>query len=306
MEGETKMKITKNRQKNKTLIGKRIGILGKGGSGKSTITVLLAKALRDSGYQVCVLDADSTNIGLHQALGFKKSPEPLMDYFGGTEFSGGSVSCPVDNPTPLPKSEVYLDELSDKYYSEKQGLFLLVSGKIGDKGPGAGCDGPISKITRDFKIKGIENCVTLIDVKAGMEETGRGITTGMDWLITVVDPTTAAIQIAEDIKRQVQEMKAGKLPDTKHLGSKELVERANKIFREATVKKSFAVLNKISDKKTEKYLKEKLKKKGIEPIGVVQEDSSISRAWLEGKSLEGIKAKISIEKVIKRLEAMNI
>jgi len=40
-----KMKNTESRQKNKTLIGKRIGILGKGGSGKSTITVLLAKAL---------------------------------------------------------------------------------------------------------------------------------------------------------------------------------------------------------------------------------------------------------------------
>jgi len=68
-----------NRRGNKKLAGKKIGILGKGGSGKSTITVLLAKALRKHGYDVCVLDADSANIGLHQALGIDKPPASLID-----------------------------------------------------------------------------------------------------------------------------------------------------------------------------------------------------------------------------------
>jgi len=62
-----------NGKENRILAGKRIGIVGKGGSGKSTVTVLLAKALRKHGYDVCVLDADSTNIGLHQALN-RKTP----------------------------------------------------------------------------------------------------------------------------------------------------------------------------------------------------------------------------------------
>ncbi len=70
-------------------------MLGKGGSGKSTITVLLAKALAKQNYKVCVFDADSTNVGIYQALGFDKSPKSLMDYFGGTVFYGGAVSCPA-------------------------------------------------------------------------------------------------------------------------------------------------------------------------------------------------------------------
>ena len=55
---------------------KRIGIFGKGGSGKSTLTILLAGALRDQDYHVCLLDADSTNLGLAKVLGFNRTPAP--------------------------------------------------------------------------------------------------------------------------------------------------------------------------------------------------------------------------------------
>jgi CO dehydrogenase nickel-insertion accessory protein CooC1 len=56
------------------LDGLRIGVFGKGGSGKSTVTVFLAAALREAGYSVVVLDADSTNHGLAAALGWGRSP----------------------------------------------------------------------------------------------------------------------------------------------------------------------------------------------------------------------------------------
>ena len=59
----------------KPLAGQRIGLFGRGGSGKSTCSVLLAKALARAGYTVCVVDADSTNEGLPQALGADKIPD---------------------------------------------------------------------------------------------------------------------------------------------------------------------------------------------------------------------------------------
>ena len=49
-----------------------------------------------------ILDADSTNLGMPGALGLTSEPEPLLDLFGGMAFSGGRVTCPVDDPTPLP------------------------------------------------------------------------------------------------------------------------------------------------------------------------------------------------------------
>jgi len=69
--------------KSGTLSGKRIGIFGKGGAGKSTVAVLIAKVLRTLGYQVCVLDADSTNVGLSRAFGISPTPKTLLDYYGG-------------------------------------------------------------------------------------------------------------------------------------------------------------------------------------------------------------------------------
>jgi len=199
---------------------------------------------------------------------------------------------------------INLAKIPKKYYRfDQKGLLLFQLGKIGDKGPGAGCDGPISKIARDLRIEGIEGQpVTLIDVKAGLEDFARGIITSMDWIVTVVDPTIASIQIAENIKNLISRIKSGELPATQHLKSPELIEEANRIYKEARIKESFVLLNKIKDEKIGNYVSKKLKEKGLKTIGIIYEDPSISLSWLEGKPLEEIKASKDIMNAIKRLE----
>jgi CO dehydrogenase nickel-insertion accessory protein CooC1 len=290
---------------NRTLIDTRIGVFGKGGSGKSTFVVLLAQSLRKRAYNVYVLDADSTNIGLAQALGIEQAPVPLLDYFGGMVFSGGLVTCPVDDPTPLTNAQIRLNDLPTRYYARNQdGITLLTAGKIAGRGPGAGCDGPVAKIARDFCIQDQERAVTLVDFKAGFEDTARGAITSLDWAVVVVDPTTASVELAADMRDTVDEIIADELPATRHLESPELVTIANELFIHAALKGVFFVLNKIPNDEVASYLTDKLAERGLTPIGIIHEDASIALSWLQGLPVESEQAEEDVGKVIAKLEAV--
>jgi CO dehydrogenase nickel-insertion accessory protein CooC1 len=286
------------------LAGKKIGLFGKGGAGKSTVTALLAQALLPRGYEVCILDADSTNIGLHQALGIDQPPTPLMEYFGGVVFRGGRVSCPVDDPTPLPKATIHCDTLPEIYYARtSSGIRYLIAGKIGDQGPGAGCDGPVAKIARDIILADPSRpTVTLVDFKAGFEDSARGVITGLDWALIVIDPTSAAIQMAADMQHMVEQVRAGVLPATDHLESTASVEMANAIFRNASIQGLSFVLNRVTSQQMEDFMRAKLASHQLTPVGVIRADPGIAMAWLTGAALESEQAQQAVQTTIDALE----
>lgn len=291
-------------EKTHTLAGMKIGLFGKGGSGKSTVTALLAKELAEQGYEVTILDADSTNVGLHQVLGIDRPPAPLMDYFGGAVFRGGIVTCPVDDPTPLSDAVIRWETLADSYCARTpNGIRYLVAGKIGDQGPGAGCDGPVAKIARDVTIDGPpDRVVTLVDFKAGFEDSARGVITSLDWAIFVVDPTNAAIQMAVDMQHMVTQIQAGELPATEHLESPEMVEEANALFRNASIRGVLFVLNRVTSQQMEDYLRSKLEEHDLNPLGVIHADPAIAMAWLTGSALTSDQAQREIQAVVGELE----
>lgn len=286
------------------LDGMRIGIFGKGGAGKSTATVLLARALRRSGYQVCVLDADSTNVGLHRALGVTQAPLPLLDYFGGMVFSGGAVTCPVDDPTPLPGANVVLEALPEAYRAEAEpGLSLLIAGKMVDLGAGAGCDGPISKIVRDLTLHTAAGpLVVLADFKAGFEDSARGIGTGLDWAVVVVDPTLASLELASGMRTMADRMRDGVVPATRHLQRDDLIAVAHQNFAQARLRDAIFLLNQVPDEEAESYLRERLEERGIQALGAIRRDPAIARAWLEGEPLGAPRADRVADRVVRMLE----
>jgi CO dehydrogenase nickel-insertion accessory protein CooC1 len=286
------------------LDGAKIGIFGKGGAGKSTLAVLLARGLLRAEYGTAILDADSTNSGMAKALGIATGPRSLIEHYGGMVFSGGRVTCPVDDPTPLPDSEIWLDDPPENVVAGPPGgIRLLTAGKMGGLGVGSGCDGPIAKIVRDLRVHEADrDPVLVVDLKAGYEDSARGVVIGLDQLVVVVDPTVAAVRMAADMKASLEALHHGAGPATGHLADPDLVALARGLYRHARVGGMVTVLNKVAGTETESRLRVKLAAHGIVPVATLPVVPEIADAWLEEEPVEGAAASGAIDLLVTALE----
>lgn len=287
-------------KKEQTLKGKRIGIMGKGGSGKSTVTVLLAKSLKKFGYDVCVLDADPTNMGLAQTLGIKQPPASLLDYFGDMVFNDGSFVYPTGHSLPLVEADLHIEDLPEMYHGRSpDGIDLFIAGKIAELGIGADFVGPIAKIAHEFnpRYPG-EAPVTLVDFKAGLEDAVSGDIMSLDWIVVVIDATMASVKMAVDIQEIMNQLKAGEMPFITCLDD----ELSCQLAQDAKVPGVVFVLNKIQDELTEQFLRDKLAENGIEPLGVINDTLAVAMAGLMGGSLIKTPAQLEADWIVKELE----
>lgn len=278
MSKTSKEKTAQGQELGRPLSGKRILVSGKGGSGKSSIVALMADALHEKGYEVIALDGDASNPGglARMMFGVKRSPKPLIEFFGGRI----RVECPVDNPAPLTRKDdalpiternIDLDEIPSEYFFQKEGIVLFQVGKI--KEACEGCDGPMSKVTRDFIVKGGQ--VTLIDIEAGLEHFGRGVEKNVDVVLTDVDPTFESFLIAEKVV---------------------------KLCKAMGIEKVWALLNKVQSKEMESIMIKELKKRNVKTIGLVHHDPKIVKAGLEGAALDKCEALEEVKQIVERLE----
>ncbi len=165
------------------IISKKIAVCGKGGTGKSTIVVLMANVLREEGYAVLVIDTDESNPGLYRMFGFDEQPKPLMMLLD--RFS-------LDETKPetewLTQDLIPLEGIPSEYILGDGNLKFLMVGKIED--PFQGCACTMADVTRDligkFLIK--SNEVVLVDMEAGIESFGRGVERNVDTVLVIVEP----------------------------------------------------------------------------------------------------------------------
>jgi len=191
----------------------RIAVCGKGGSGKSTVSALLAKQMAKT-KNVLVLDIDESNYGLHSQLGMA-APRDLMEYFGGkkgfkekqklapkkTQFWGlaaeNNTGQQEQQQSRFFENRWNFSDLPSEFVEEKGNLRLMAVGKIHDYGEGCAC--PMGVLTREF----LENLdlgkddIVIVDTEAGTEHFGRGVDKDFDLILVVVDPSYESLKLSK-------------------------------------------------------------------------------------------------------------
>ena len=174
----------------------KISVCGKGGSGKSALTSLLANQAASRGLGVLVVDSDESNSGLFKMLGFENPPVPLMEPVGGKK----ELKQKMSNPNVLAESHLSTKDIPSQHLIRRNGLMLISIGKILQALEGCAC--PMGVLNREFlkKLRLGENEIAIIDMEAGVEHFGRGIDESIDSVLLVVEPSFESLTVAEKIK----------------------------------------------------------------------------------------------------------
>lgn len=175
----------------------KIIVSGKGGSGKSTVSSLLALDLVRRERRVLVVDADESNFGLEALLGLDGSGE-LMDCLGGKAAVGGKLRESMAKKTELSffDREWGFEDIPSDCLSARGPLMLMQVGKIKTFGEGCAC--PIGSLAKGFlkNLRLERDDVAIVDAEAGVEHLGRGIAGGADMILAVLDPSYESIRLS--------------------------------------------------------------------------------------------------------------
>lgn len=237
----------------------KILVSGRGGSGKSTLTTMLARFLAGKG-SVLVIDIDESNLGLARMLGLEPPAQTLIESLGGRKVVGqklmASIRSKGTEEVRMFTEAPTLDKLPPESVTRAGPLGMVRIGKIEHSKEGCAC--PMGALARELinKLRTNETEWVIVDTEAGIEHFGRGVLEGIDAILMVVDPSHEAVILAE---------KAAGLA--------------------AEAGKNFAiVLNKTSTK-TESRLKEMLQKSKIDIAGILPYSPEITEANLTGEPL---------------------
>ncbi len=183
----------------------KLGVVGKGGVGKTTVSGLVARAYAERGRRVVAVDTDSNpNLGL--SLGFSLAETDAV---------------PV-----LPRSAVFgpggttaaADLLAEYGRQTPAGPTLLSAIKVAAAGAGCTCSGHAT--VRSLLSDALEDVdLTLVDMEAGLEHLSRsgGTLAHADLLLVVCEPTRKSVLTAARTASLAAELG---IPDVLALGNK--------------------------------------------------------------------------------------
>jgi len=172
-----------------------IAVAGKGGTGKTTLSALMIRALQERGVTpILAVDADP-NANLGDALGLT------------ADLSIGRLQAETlkqihSLPAGVPLSR-HLEYELHQAIVEGEGIDLLVMGH----GEGPGCYCAVNHILRRYieSLRSSYRC-TILDNEAGMEHLSRRVSHGIDLLVVVSDASPIALRSAGRIARMADDL----------------------------------------------------------------------------------------------------
>ena len=165
-----------------------IAIAGKGGTGKTTLSALLVRAMQERGARpILAVDADP-NSNLAEALGVEEGTALAEIREKGSSEEGSPASG-------VGRARAIDDEIQ-RAITEADGFDLITMGR--PEGPRCYCY--VNTLLRKSldDLSGNYHAVVM-DNEAGMEHLSRRTTNDVDVLIAVMDPTLPALRAAKRI-----------------------------------------------------------------------------------------------------------
>jgi len=242
-------------------MGRIIAMAGKGGTGKTTLSALIIRCIKEKKLgSVLAIDADP-NSNLGELLGVKSGENigKILDLI---------CSDPDKVPTGMTK-ERFIQHQVQSAIQEEEDFDILSMGK--PEGPGCYCyvnnvlRGVITKLIHDYDY-------IVIDNEAGLEHLSRRTSRFADVLIVVSDASSVGLKSAKRIIDLVKQLKF-------------------------EVKKSFLLVNRFN----KNIDNEKIKATGLDYLGNLPNDLEIENLSLEGKSIFELKPNAQVFKALNLL-----
>lgn len=177
----------------------KIAVTGKGGTGKTTISSMLAHYFNDQGYKVLAVDADpDANLAFAVGLTEKESSSltPISEQRILIKERTGAKPMQFGQ---LFKLNPKVDDIPDTFCTDFNGIKLLIMGAVRKGGGGCAC--PENVLLRSLLSEIIlhRHEAVIVDMEAGIEHLGRGTGRSLDIMLIVVEPGRMSLGTARTI-----------------------------------------------------------------------------------------------------------